>query len=90
MSITFLSYEEFRARLQDAGLQKQAATLAGGSLAGVTAVALQPGHVRTDMNSGKGRISARESARGLRRVLDGLTPSSAGKFLDWRGRELPW
>ena len=57
---------------------------------GVTAVALQPGHVRTDMNSGKGRISARESARGLRRVLDGLTPSSAGKFLDWRGRELPW
>ena len=37
---------------------------------GVTAVAMQPGHVRTDMNSGKGRISARGkelAARGLRR-----------------------
>ena len=38
MSLTFLTYEEYRARFIDLGLPKQAATLAGGSLGGVTAV----------------------------------------------------
>jgi len=40
MSLTFLSYEEYKVRLMDSGMHKQAATLTAGSAAGVTAVAL--------------------------------------------------
>ena len=57
---------------------------------GATAVAMQPGYVSTSMTSHKGKISAAESARGIRRVLASLPASAAGKFLDWQGRELPW
>ena len=40
MSLTFLSYEEYRAALQRSGLSKTSSTIAAGSAAGVTAVAL--------------------------------------------------
>ena len=40
MSLTFLSYEEYRAALQRRGLSKTTSTVASGSAAGVTAVAL--------------------------------------------------
>ena len=40
MSLTFLSYEEYRAALQRSGLGKTSSTIAAGSAAGVTAVAL--------------------------------------------------
>ena len=96
MSITFLSYEEFRARLQDAGLQKQAATLAGGSLAGVTAVALtypldlaratmaMPGTPYTSMADALAR-TAREHGigawyRGMGSTIVGVAPYNALKF----------
>ena len=39
MSLTFLTQEEYKARLLDAGLPRQASTLVSGSCAGVTAVA---------------------------------------------------
>jgi hypothetical protein len=38
MSLTFLTYEEYKASLLSAGVPKQAATLAAGSMGGVTAV----------------------------------------------------
>ena len=96
MSITFLSYEEFRARLQDAGLQKQAATLAGGLLAGVTAVALtypldlaratmaMPGTPYTSMADALAR-TAREHGigawyRGMGSTIVGVAPYNALKF----------
>ena len=40
MSLTFLSYEEYRAALQRSGFGKTSSTIAAGSAAGVTAVAL--------------------------------------------------
>ena len=40
MSLTFLTFEEYRASLLSMGAPKQAATLAAGSLGGVTAVVL--------------------------------------------------
>ena len=40
MSLTFLSYEEYRAALKSCGLGKTGSTIAAGSAAGVTAVAL--------------------------------------------------
>ena len=40
MSMTFLTYEEYKANLVELGVPKQASTLTAGSLAGVTAVVL--------------------------------------------------
>ena len=57
---------------------------------GATAVAIQPGYVRTEMNRGKGMLTPEESARGVKRVCDGLLPHDAGKFLDWERKELAW
>ena len=57
---------------------------------GVTAVALHPGHVATDMNDGVGRIGVEESALGLLSVLEALSPRAAGSFVDWQGSLLAW
>lgn len=57
---------------------------------GVTAVALHPGWVRTDMGGARADLSVEESAAGMIATIDGLTLSSSGRFLDYRNRELPW
>ena len=57
---------------------------------GVTAVAIQPGYVRTEMNRGKGMLSPEQSAVGIKHVCDSLTAIDAGKFLDWERKELAW
>jgi hypothetical protein len=31
-----------------------------------------------------------ESVAGMRCVIDSYAPAQSGKFLDFRGRELPW
>jgi NAD(P)-dependent dehydrogenase (short-subunit alcohol dehydrogenase family) len=53
-------------------------------------VALSPGWVRTDMGGKGATLSPEESVRAMLRVIDELTPRDNGKFLDHRGRELPW
>ena len=35
-------------------------------------------------------LTPEESVRGMIKVIDGLDPSKNGKFLDYRGREIPW
>ena len=55
---------------------------------GVTAVALQPGYVSTDMNGGKGPVSPSESAHGLRKVLSGDMTGIGGQFVDYTGKVL--
>lgn len=57
---------------------------------GVVAVVIHPGWVRTDMGGSGASISVSESAEGILRVMDGLTPEDHGKFLTWDGREHPW
>jgi NAD(P)-dependent dehydrogenase (short-subunit alcohol dehydrogenase family) len=57
---------------------------------GIIALVLHPGWVRTDMGTEAGEISARESAAGLKSVIDGLAPSDSGKFLSYEGNEIPW
>lgn len=53
-------------------------------------IALSPGWVRTDMGGAGATLSPQESVRAMLRIIDGLTPKDSGKFLDHRGRELPW
>lgn len=57
---------------------------------GVTAIAMHPGWVQTDMGGTDAAISTRESVAGMRRVIDGLTPGDSGRLLTYAGEELPW
>ena len=51
---------------------------------------LHPGWVRTDMGGPQAPTSPEESVSGMRRVIDRFTPDSSGRFLNFRGEELPW
>jgi len=57
---------------------------------GITAVALHPGYVRTDMTGAHASLSPEESVAGIRDVLEHLGPADAGRFLDYRGRDVAW
>jgi NAD(P)-dependent dehydrogenase (short-subunit alcohol dehydrogenase family) len=57
---------------------------------GVTAIAVHPGWVQTDMGGADATISAQESVAGIRRVIDGLKPGDSGRLLTYAGDELPW
>ena len=58
--------------------------------AGCLAVVIHPGWVRTDMGGSAASLSVEESARGIRRVMEGLDESHHGRFWTWDGREHPW
>lgn len=57
---------------------------------GVTAVALHPGYVKTDMTGQHAGITPTESVSGIRSLLSGLTPADSGRFLDYRGKDIAW
>jgi NAD(P)-dependent dehydrogenase (short-subunit alcohol dehydrogenase family) len=57
---------------------------------GIGVLILHPGWVKTDMGGANAPTSPAESVAGLRRVIDGFSPRDSGRFLDFRGRELPW
>lgn len=87
MSLTFLTFEEYKASLLNCGTPKQMATLTAGSLAGVTAVVLtypldlvratmaKPGNVHTSMGEALVTI-ARE--RGVGALYSGVTATCIG------------
>ena len=57
---------------------------------GVTAIALHPGYVRTDMTGQQASISPEESVSAIRTLLGTLTPGDSGRFLDYRGKDVAW
>jgi len=58
---------------------------------GLISVVLNPGWVQTDMGGAGAPVPVRDSAAGLLRVIDRLTPDHSGKFLDYRaGEEVAW
>jgi NAD(P)-dependent dehydrogenase (short-subunit alcohol dehydrogenase family) len=57
---------------------------------GISLVTTHPGHVSTDMGGAGAPVSPVESAQGLIRIIDNLSPDKAGKFLLYTGEELPW
>jgi len=57
---------------------------------GVACAVLHPGWVQTDMGGPNALISAEESVRGMKGVIDGLDLSETGKFFNYDGNEIPW
>src|SRR3546814_11072629 len=47
---------------------------------GAIAVLLHPGHVRTDMGGATAPVTASDSAAGLRKVIEGVTPRANGSL----------
>jgi NAD(P)-dependent dehydrogenase (short-subunit alcohol dehydrogenase family) len=57
---------------------------------GFTCMLLDPGWVRTDMGGPNGPTSPEDAARMVVDRIERLTPSDTGRFLDRRGRDVPW
>ena len=57
---------------------------------GIGVLLLHPGWVRTDMGGANAPTLPEESVSGLRKVIEAYAPADSGKFLDFRGKELPW
>ena len=57
---------------------------------GIVVVAVSPGWVRTDMGGEGAELDPAEAAAGILRVVEGLKAADSGRFLDWRGRAVPW
>lgn len=58
--------------------------------AGVIAVTLNPGWVRTRMGGTGAPLAVEESAAGLRNVLDRIKLEDSGSFLNHDGSVIPW
>ncbi len=58
--------------------------------AGVKVVCLHPGWVRTRMGGPAAPVSPEESVSGIRARLDELGLEDSGKFITFRGEEIPW
>ena len=57
---------------------------------GFTCALIDPGWVRTAMGGKDAPITTDASVEAMLRVIDGLRPSDSGRFLDRRGRDVPW
>lgn len=80
------TYGESKAALNDAFQELAPAW----GQAGLIAIVMHPGWVRTDMGGAGAPLSVQESVSGMRQVIDGLTPVHHGRFWTWDGREHSW
>jgi NAD(P)-dependent dehydrogenase (short-subunit alcohol dehydrogenase family) len=57
---------------------------------GITAIAMHPGWVRTDMGGSRATLDVATSVTGMRQVIAGLKREHSGRFLGYDGSEIPW
>jgi NAD(P)-dependent dehydrogenase (short-subunit alcohol dehydrogenase family) len=58
---------------------------------GIVVVSLHPGWVKTSMTRNENApLEPAESIRGMRHVIQSLNMEDTGRFLDWKGNEIPW
>ena len=54
-------------------------------------LSLHPGWVRTPMTRNEDApLEPAESIEGMLQVIDSLEMKDTGRFLDWKGKEIPW
>ena len=57
----------------------------------IIVVALHPGWVRTPMTKNEDApLEPFESIKGMMHVIQSLEMKNTGRFLDWKGNEIPW
>jgi NAD(P)-dependent dehydrogenase (short-subunit alcohol dehydrogenase family) len=56
----------------------------------LTTVSVHPGWVKTSMGGDNAPTSIEDSVTGLMRVLQGLRSEDSGRFINYRGENLPW
>lgn len=57
---------------------------------GITAIAIHPGWVKTDMGGPGGKLTVAQSVANMRKVIDRAALAESGKFFNHSGEELPW
>ena len=57
---------------------------------GFICIAMSPGWVRTDMGGPGAPLTPEDSVAAMLEVMDRLTRSDTGRFLDHSGNEVPW
>ncbi|KAK3898470.1 NADP-dependent dehydrogenase [Staphylotrichum tortipilum] len=56
----------------------------------VVVVAVDPGHVKTEMGGEGASVEVEDSASGVLRVVEGLQDEDTGRFWFYTGKEWPW
>jgi NAD(P)-dependent dehydrogenase (short-subunit alcohol dehydrogenase family) len=57
---------------------------------GITVISISPGWVRTDMGGEDAPLTPETSIRGVRKVIDELSPEKSGKFFNHDGSAIAW
>lgn len=57
---------------------------------GIVALAIHPGWIKTDMGGPNAPQEIEEPISMIINLIEGSDISQSGKFLDWKGNELPW
>lgn len=57
---------------------------------GLICVVMHPGWVQTDMGGAQATLTIAQSVPAMVKVIDGLTASDNGRFLNYDGSEIPW
>ena len=57
---------------------------------GITAVAVGPGWIRTDMGGPNATFGVEEAVGMVRNVIEGLTPADSGGYFNNQGETTPW
>ena len=57
---------------------------------GISVAVISPGWVKTDMGGSGATLDVRESAAGIRKVIDKLNMAMSGQFFNYSGENLPW
>lgn len=57
---------------------------------GITSVVIHPGWVQTDMGGPQAPLTPDQATGAIVETIEKLTPSDNGRFIDYKGREMPW